>query len=144
MTIKIEAVRAAVHDMSAELDGGHRYDLVGFGIRDAACPYVEVHDGVIHWIVRERGEEVSHRTTKDLGEALRWIALDTTFSLSLHWEQEQRGRWPADRDTRIGRLAKQVELLRRLDVQWAEQFRAGIPVQCPGVRLEDVDAHPLT
>ncbi|MFJ8387717.1 hypothetical protein ACIQ9Q_24960 [Streptomyces sp. NPDC094438] len=60
------------------------------------------------------------------------------------WEMDQRGRWPDGRDTRIGWNAKQVELLRLLDAQWAEQFRASIPVQCPGVHLEDVDAHPLT
>ena len=64
--------------------------------------------------------------------------------MALRWELEQRGRFSADRDTRIGWLAKQIELLRRPDAQWAEQFRTGIPAQCPGVRLEDVDTHPLT
>lgn len=145
MTITIEDVKAAVHDMSAKLHDGQRHDLVGFSIRGASYPWIEVHDGVIHWIIMERGVESQYRrTTEDLREALHWVALDATFSLALTWEMEQRDRWPADRDTRIGWNAKQVELLRLLDPQWAEQFRASIPTQCPGVRLEDVDAHPLT
>ncbi|KUL35415.1 hypothetical protein ADL22_27315 [Streptomyces sp. NRRL F-4489] len=144
MTIMVGDVQAAVYEMSAKLYGGRRYDLVAFGRRDAAVPYIEVRDGIIHWIVRERGQELQHRTTADLTEALYWIALDATCSLSMRWELEQRHRFPEGRDTRIGWLAKQVELLRRLDSQWAEQFRAGIPTKCPGVRLEDVDAHPLS
>ncbi|WP_189273943.1 Imm63 family immunity protein [Kitasatospora griseola] len=86
---------------------------------------------------------MQHCTTADLDELLHWIALGATGSMAQQWELQQRDRFPADRDTRIGWLAKQVELLRRLNTEWAEQFRAHIPVQCPGVRLEDVDAHPL-
>lgn len=118
-------------------------ELIAFSNRDAAYPFVEVHDGILHWVVVERGQELLRRTTGDLDEFLRWVALDATFSMALQWERGQRSRFPEDRDTRIGWLAKQVELLGRLDTEWAERFRAGIPAQCPGVRLEDVDAHPL-
>lgn len=128
--------------MAARLDGTRR-DLVAFSVRDAACPFVEVHDGILHWVVMERGQELEHRTTGNLDELLHWVALDATSSMAQDWELEQRDRFPAGRDTRIGWLAKQVDLLRRLDPQWAEQFRADIPTRCPGVRLEDVDAHPL-
>ncbi|MFC0843893.1 Imm63 family immunity protein [Streptomyces noboritoensis] len=145
MTIMIGDVQAAVHAMSAKLYDGHVHDLVGFSIRGASHPYIEVHDGVIHMVVMERGVESQQRTTtEDLDEALHWIALYATSTLAIRWELDQRDRWPADRDSRIGWNAKQVELLRRLDARWAEEFRAGIPAQCPGVRLEDVDAHPLT
>ncbi|MFC1416660.1 Imm63 family immunity protein [Streptacidiphilus cavernicola] len=140
MTITLGDVQAAVRAMTAQLDGN---DHVAFSRRDAAYPYIKVQDGIIHWIVEERGKELQHRTTGDLNELLNWVALDATFSMALDWERGQRGRFPADRDTRIGWLAKQIELLRRLDTEWAQQFRAGIPARCPGVRLEDVDAHPL-
>ncbi|MBC3844649.1 hypothetical protein GXW82_44085 [Streptacidiphilus sp. 4-A2] len=142
MTIMLEDVQAAVDDMAAKLDVATRNGLVAFSRRDAACPYIEVHDGTLHWIVEERGKELQHRTTGDLDELLHWVAPHATFSMALRWEQ--RDRFPADRDTRIGWLAKQIELLRRLNTEWAEQFRVGIPAQCPGVRLEDVDAHPLS
>ncbi|RKE17556.1 hypothetical protein [Streptomyces sp. TLI_171] len=66
-----------------------------------------------------------------------------TLGLALRWERAQRSRFPADRDTRIGRPAKRVDLLRGLDAGWADRFRAGIPTKCPGVRPADVDAHPL-
>ncbi len=145
MTIMVGDVKAAVHAMSAKLYDGRIYDLVGFSIRGASHPYIEVHDGVIHMVVMERGVESQQRTTtEDLNEALHRIALYATSSLTIRWELDQRDRWPADRDSRIGWNAKQVELLRLIDARWAEEFRARIPVQCPGVRLEDVDAHPLT
>ncbi|MEV4429503.1 Imm63 family immunity protein [Streptomyces sp. NPDC049602] len=91
----------------------------------------------------ERGQELQRRTTGNLDELLHWVALDATFSMALRWELGQRGSFPTGRDTRIAWLAKQIELLRRLDTEWAEQFRAGIPTPYRGVRLEDVDTHPL-
>ncbi|MEW2530276.1 Imm63 family immunity protein [Streptomyces sp. NPDC047071] len=143
MTITIEDVRTAMHEMSAKLYGGRTYDLVGFTIRDGSYPWIEVHDGVIHWTLMERGVRCGPTTTEDLHEAMHWVALDATGSMAMRWELGQRDRWPEDRDTRIGWNAKQVALLRLLDDQWAEEFRADIPVRFPGVRLQDVDAHPL-
>ncbi|MFC8718652.1 Imm63 family immunity protein [Kitasatospora sp. NPDC057198] len=137
-------LQAAVRDMAAKLDGVTTGDLAAFSHQGGAHPYLFVRGGIIHWIAEERGQVLHHRATSDLDEALHWVALDATRSMAMRWELWQRDRFPADRDSRIGWLAKQVELLRRLDAQWAEQFRAGIPAQCPGIRLEDVDAHPLT
>ncbi|MFJ5231485.1 Imm63 family immunity protein [Kitasatospora sp. NPDC088391] len=130
--------------MAAKLDGVTAGDLAAFSRQDCAHPYLFVRGGIIHWIAEERGQVLEHRTTSALDEALHWVALDATHSMAMRWELWQRGRFPADQDSRIGWLAKQVELLGRLDARWAEQFRAGIPAPCPGVRLEDVDTHPLT
>ncbi|MEE6264244.1 Imm63 family immunity protein [Streptomyces noursei] len=80
--------------MAAKLYGDRTRDLIAFSRRDAALPSVEVHDGIIHWIVRERGRELQHRTTADLDEALHWIALDATSASSIRWELEQRHRFP--------------------------------------------------
>ncbi|MDH6145262.1 hypothetical protein P3T35_007317 [Kitasatospora sp. GP30] len=144
MTITLGDVQAAVGDMAAKLGSVSRNDLVAFSPQDGACPFVEVHGGILHWVVVERGQELQRRTTDNLNELLHWVALDATFSMAVRWELGQRGRFPASRDTRIGWLAKQIELLHHLNTEWAEQFRAGIPAQCPGVRLADVDAHPLS
>ncbi|MFJ4188181.1 Imm63 family immunity protein [Kitasatospora sp. NPDC089509] len=140
----MKELQAAVRHMAAGLDGVTANDLVAFDPQDGARPYLGVQDGIIHWVVEERGQLLHHQSTDDLDEALHWVALKATRSMAARWELRQRDRFPADRDTRIGRLAKQVDLLRRLDARWAEQFRTGIPTQCPGVRLEDVAAHPLT
>ena len=141
MTITLGDVRTAVSAMAGRLDGN---DHVAFCRQDAAYPYVEVHDGVIHWIVEERGKELQHRTTADLNELLHWVPLDPPSPRAQQWERGQRDRFPAGRDRRIGWTAKQIELLRGLDTEWAEQFREGIPTRFRGVRLEDVDAHPLS
>ncbi|MFF4529674.1 Imm63 family immunity protein [Streptomyces sp. NPDC001407] len=142
MTISLEGVYAAVHSMLSgieELDGA---DVVGNGPPDAGYPRAEVRDGVVHWVVRERGKEVERRTTGDLDEFLYWAALHTTRDAASRWELDHRDLLPGCDDTRVGWLARQVRLLRLVRPEWADRFRAQIPQQCPGVRLEDVDAYP--
>ncbi|MFD7729407.1 Imm63 family immunity protein [Kitasatospora phosalacinea] len=145
MTITLEDVRAAVGRMAARLAaagaGGH--ELVAFDFREGAHPFVEVRDGALHWVVVDRGRELQRRTTTDLDELLYWIAVDATGPAARRWERQRRDRFPAGRDVRIGRLAKQLDLLRGLDAGWAARFRAGVPAECPGVTPADVDAHPL-
>ncbi|AJC60521.1 hemagglutinin/hemolysin-related protein [Streptomyces sp. 769] len=121
------------------LDGA---DVVGDGPRDAGYPHAEVHDGVVHWVVLERNKEVERRTTGDLDEFLYWAALHTTRDAAARWELDHRGLLPGCSDTRVGWLARQVQLLGMVRSEWADRFRAQIPQQCPGVRLEDVDAYP--
>ncbi|MFI8770396.1 Imm63 family immunity protein [Streptomyces sp. NPDC053792] len=136
-------MQTAIGGMAARLDGVSRNDLVALSPQDAAGHFIDVRDGILHWVVVERGQELQRRTTGNLDELLHWVALDATFSMALRWELGQRASFSTGRDTRIAWLAKQIELLRRLDTEWAEQFRAGIPTPCRGVRLEDVDTHPL-
>ncbi|WP_426405241.1 Imm63 family immunity protein [Streptomyces sp. R-07] len=113
-------MQTAIGDMAARLDGVSRNDLVALSPQDAAGPFIDVRDGILHWVVVERGQELQRRTTGNLDELLHWVALDATFSMALRWELGQRGSFPTGRDTRIAWLAKQIELLRRLDTEWAE------------------------
>ncbi|MCQ8774798.1 immunity 63 family protein [Streptomyces telluris] len=77
-----------------------------------------------------------------LEELLHWVALDTAQDAASDWELHMRQHFPHQRLS-IDRLAKQLEVLDRLNPQWAAEFRAGIAENQPDVRLEDADAYPL-
>lgn len=110
MTITLRDVRTAVGDMAARLDGAGRSELVAFSPQDGAHPYVEIHGGTLHWVLVDQGRELRRRTTTSLDELLHWIALDATGPIARHRERQQRHRFPADQDVRIGRLAQQTEV----------------------------------
>ncbi|MFI2078678.1 Imm63 family immunity protein [Streptomyces triculaminicus] len=132
---------AAVEGMAAKLDGWKARDMIAFSPHDAR-PYVVVDDGVFHWAVRERGLLREHRTTESLEALLHWVAIDTAWDAACEWELQMRQHFP-HQHLSIGRLAKQLEVLDRLNPQWAAEFRAGIAEKQPEVRLDDVDAYPL-
>lgn len=137
----LDRVRAAFEEMGEKL--GSMAGMPAFGAMDGAVPFVAVRDGVLHVVMVERGEELGRSSTQDLGEFLRWAALDATRTQAMDFELGRRQCFPEGYDSRIGRAARQVQLLGRLNQDWAREFRARIPDEFPGVRLEDVDAHPL-
>ncbi len=81
-------------------------------------PHVEVSDGVYHYVVTERGEELQRRTTHDADELLYWLLQDVTFSLASDFEL--RHRVPGQDFRRI-LFTKQLELLRGLDPAWGQR-----------------------
>lgn len=121
----------------ADLVGATGLDIVGFDPHvDAGCPCIEIgSDGQLNWIVKERGQLLEHRTTRDPDELLYWSFEATTFSLASRWEARHRDE---ANDFRIGMWAKQAELLSRLNPRWAERWRRELAARQP----QDVDLMP--
>jgi hypothetical protein len=97
-------------------------DLVSFDPRiDMGAAYVLVQPGgPYHWIVKERGQTLAHRTTEDVDDILYWSFEVTTGSIA--------GRWAAQHpdeqhDFRVGMWAKQQELLHQLNPLWVQRWR---------------------
>ncbi len=106
------------------------YALVSFDPRiDAGAPDIEVEPGgPYHWIVKERGQTLDHRTTRDVDEILFWSFEATTGSMASGWAAEH----PDDqRDFRVGMWAKQQELLMRLDPGWVQRWRDRLIAEVP-------------
>lgn len=82
-------------------------------------PHIEVDEGY-HFIVRERGLELSRKQTDDLDELLYWIFEGLTARMS--WDFELQHRRPAE-DSRRQAFAKQIELLASLSSGWAARQR---------------------
>lgn len=115
----------------AELIGASSYQLVSFNpYVDAGCPYIEIdEDGQLHWIVKERGQLLEHRTTRDPDELLYWAFQSTTFDLASHWEAQHRDD---SKDFRVGLWARQAELLHRLNPLRAQRWRRNLAACQPG------------
>ncbi|WP_438290405.1 Imm63 family immunity protein [Streptomyces sp. HUAS TT7] len=116
--------------------------LVGFERRYDSGPWVEVRDGVIHYIVQERGYEHPHNVYDDLDEFMYVVTEQATSYMGRSWESKHREEPPEDRDPRIGWLAKQIQLMRRVNPAWAERLRASL-AEWPDISLEDIDTHPV-
>jgi hypothetical protein len=122
-------LRDEVTRLAALIEASPR-DLVSFDSRiDAGAPYICVEPGgPYHWIVKERGETLEHRTTQDVGDVLFWSFEATTGSMASHWA----ARNPDEgHDFRVGMWAKQQELLMRLDPRWVDRWRARLMSEIP-------------
>ena len=93
-------------------------------------PHVEVRD-TYHFVIRERGIELSRRRTSDLEELFYWIM--EWLASSMSWDYELRHRRKGEDPRRQG-FAKQCELLAALSPEWAERKRAE--------QAEILDRHP--
>jgi Immunity protein 63 len=79
-------------------------ELVSFDPHiDMGAPYIWVElGGPYHWIVKERGQTLDHRTTIDPDEILFWSFEATTGSKASRWAAQH----PDDRqDFRVGMWA---------------------------------------
>lgn len=108
-----------VRDLAARI-GAPRQLLPTFGCsEDGARPHVEVgREGLLHYVVVERGQELDRQTVVELDELLWHIFKHVTFSLACEFELKHR---VAFRDCRRLIFAKQVELLGVLSAEWADR-----------------------
>ncbi len=83
---------------------------------DFAYPHIEVDRcGNMHYVVVERGEEHSRKTTNNIDELLYWIFEHVTFAIACKFELKHRVE---DKDCRRMIFQKQEELLGVLDRNW--------------------------
>ncbi|MEX2985682.1 Imm63 family immunity protein [Streptomyces sp. C36] len=121
MTIMVADVMNAARDMAAKLEVPVR-SVIAFSAYSDFSTYVEIDGDDLHWIVAERaGREVKRRITHNLDELMHWLAVEVTFDMASAWGMKQQNLFPECEVTGTDRLAKQVELLRRLDGSWAAQ-----------------------
>jgi hypothetical protein len=132
-----EIVRATRETLQAEIArlaavvGAIGHDVADFNPHvDAGCPYIELGpDAQLRWIVKERGQLVEQRTTRDPDELLYWCFEATTFALGTRWEASHRDE---TRDPRERLWAKQFEMLNRLNPEWAQRWRRELTARHPG------------
>ena len=117
-------------DRLAERIGAGGLSVVGFDpYVDGGAPYIDITpDGELHWIVKERGRLLEHRTTHDPDELLYWSFVLATSTLASTWEARHRDE---SQDFRVLMWAKQGELLHRLNPVWAQRWRRELAARQP-------------
>ena len=105
--------------------------LVSFDPKiDMGAPYVDFEPGgAYHWIVKERGKTLDHRTSQDVDDILFWSFEATTASMASRWAAMHPDN---QRDFRVGMWAKQQELLQRLEPRWVTRWRDRLLADVPG------------
>jgi hypothetical protein len=115
----LETVREQVEGLAAVI-GAPPENLPTYGRSEqSGRPHVEVTaDGLMHWVVCERGEEFDRRTTVRRDDLLYWIFNSVTFSMAAKYEIQHR---TPDEDFRKKLFTKQFELLDRLNSAWTSR-----------------------
>jgi hypothetical protein len=80
--------------------------------------HVEVVDGMLHYVITERGAELRRRIASDSEELLYWLIDDVTFSISCNFKASLLHRL-LRKDPRRARFKKHLELLERVNPSWA-------------------------
>lgn len=101
-----------------------KHDLPTYGTsRDSGYAHVEVKDGLYHYVVVERGQELERRSSAAYGDLLYWIFESATHNLAFAYERRNR---VADQDCRRVAFAKQTELMKRLSSELSVRLEAKI------------------
>jgi hypothetical protein len=81
-------------------------------------PHIEVDELAYHYVVAERGKEVSRLTTTDLDELLYHVFQGVTFRLAGIYEVNHRAK---NQDFRRILFRRQIELLLQLSDAWSKR-----------------------
>jgi hypothetical protein len=80
-------------------------------------PHIEI-EGLLQFVVSERGYEYERRIAADEDELLYWLITAITGPVAVRWEAHHR--IPGD-DPRRRWFAKEIEMLQAVNPRWAER-----------------------
>lgn len=145
MTITARRVQSALDRVTAQVSGlAPLMPQIGGLPLDGAITIDISDDGRLMLVGHERGRKTVRYSTRDVDDLVHQATLEAVWGMALDWELHNRGRFPDyEDDTRVTWLAKEIEVMRRIDPRWAEELRSAIPERCPGVSVPRVDAHPV-
>lgn len=89
--------------------------------RDMGYPHVEVANGLYHYVVVERGQELERRSSATYGDLLYWIFESATHNLAFAYELRNRIE---NQDCRRIAFPKQIELMKRLSSEMGARLEA--------------------
>lgn len=90
---------------------------------DVGVPHVEFTNGEYHYIVTERGLDLSRRSTNDANEILYWMLYDLTFWMGVAYEFKNRVEGP---DGRRMMFAYWLEQMKKADQTMTDRLEDDI------------------
>jgi hypothetical protein len=118
---KISALQKELDSLRKQLIDGPRPNglfLMPDSPTHSGAPHIEIIGDEYHFVVTERGSEFERRKTKDPDELLYWFVSGDVSQLARDWELERRVE---GQDSRRLWFAKEVEMLRLLNTEWAKR-----------------------
>jgi hypothetical protein len=116
--VTLQEVRRRVTDLADRI-GVSGNDLPTFGYsEDFGRPHLEVNERGIHYVVVERGSELTRVTSHDAEEILWHVFQSVTFSLACDYELAHRDE---RKDCRRLIFAHQQQLLEVLSPEWGRR-----------------------
>jgi hypothetical protein len=95
-----------------------RWQASGYGE-----PYIDLDNDGFHYIISERGMEMSRRTVVSLDELLYLLLEDAVSAMAWDYEREHRVK---GRDPRRIAFPERIRLMSQLDPRWAARAREDI------------------
>ena len=116
-TYSLIEIKSEVDRLAAQIGAlDHLLPTYGYSV-DGARPHIEIDSGGYHFVVVERGQEISRVTTNELDQLLYHVFEAVTFSLACQYELENRVK---HQDFRRLMFRRQIELLSMLSPEWGE------------------------
>ena len=116
-TYSLNQINSEIKRLAAQIGApDHLLPTYGYS-EDGARPHIEVDSRRYHYVVVERGQEISRVTTEDLDELLYHVFEGVTFTLACDYEVKHRVK---NQDFRRLMFGRQIELLSILSPKWAE------------------------
>ena len=118
-SLRYRNIRKRVKELAGQINAPKNLlPTYGYSI-DGAHPHIEIgKNGLLHYVVIERGHEFKRRTTDNLDELLYWIFSGVTFTMAGKFELENRIE---NKDFRRILFKKQEELLSILNESWGQK-----------------------
>jgi Immunity protein 63 len=114
----LREIETEVNELAARI-GASVNDLPSYGqSRDFGYPHIEVSGELYHYVVVERGQEISRQSSANYDDLLYWIFSDATHNLAFDYELNNRIE---DQDCRRMAFQKQVQLIRRISPAMADK-----------------------
>lgn len=116
--MSLEEVKSNVEHLAQRV-GASGFVLPTYGHSEGfARPHIEVDDRGYHYVVVERGKELSRFTTTVIDELLYRVFENVTFTLAFDYELKHRVE---GQDCRRVGFQHQIELLSALSREWARR-----------------------
>jgi hypothetical protein len=117
--LSLDDIKKKVDELAAKINAPTDLQPTYGYSRDFAYPHIEVDNvGLLHYVIIERGEELSRKTTDNLDMLLFWIFSNLTFSMACDYELNNRQE---DKDFRRILFEKQEEILGQLSDTWRQK-----------------------
>ena len=116
--LSIETIQLELNEYYSRINPSFNNITIQTKRGDDGTPHIEIYDDAYHYIVTERGLNLSEKTTRDKDELLYWLVDDIAWGMARVYEFKNRIKGQSFRRLLF---AKNIEYLNRANPAWAQR-----------------------